>query len=124
MRQRGERDENPSLETVLDSLADEHARSLIRVMDVPRNASELSERSDVPVSTTYRKLEHLESATLIDEDIEIREDGRHTSRYRPNFDSIVLTLTDELELELDIIRPARTTDERLEHIWSEVRKGV
>lgn len=117
-------DDPVSPELILENLADEDARALIRSMDRARNARELSERSDVPVSTTYRKLERLESATLIDEQLEIREDGRHTSQFRPHFKEIVISLTEDREFELEVVRPAQTTDERLAELWSEVRKGV
>lgn len=117
-------DDSVSPEVILENLADEDARALIRSMDRPRNAGELAERSDVPVSTTYRKLERLESATLIDEQIDIRDDGRHTSQYRPYFEQVVITLTEDRELDIELVRPTETTDERLAHLWSEVRKGV
>lgn len=117
-------DDSVSPEVILENLADEDARALIRSMDRPRNAGELAERSDVPVSTTYRKLERLESATLIDERIDIRDDGRHTSQYRPYFEQVVITLTEDRELDIELVRPTETTDERLAHLWSEVRKGV
>lgn len=121
---RQDRNERPDPDDILETLADEDCRHLVRAMDAPRNASELAERSDVPLSTTYRKLERLEESTLVDTLIEIRDDGRHTSRYHPDFDRIVLTLTEDRELELEISRPARSADERLELLWSEVRKGA
>lgn len=117
-------DDSVSVAVVLETLADEHCRTLVRTMDAPHDAAELSERSDIPLSTTYRKLDYLEEATLIEELIEIRSDGRHTSRYEPAFDRIEITLTEDREFELDISRPARTADERLERLWTEVRKGV
>lgn len=123
-RRSGVSEESVSVDEVLEGLADEHCRALLRAMDAPRNAADLSERTEVPVSTTYRKLEQLETATLIDDRIQIRSDGRHTSLYHPNFQRIVITLTDELELECQIVRAAETGDERLEHLWTEVREGV
>lgn len=121
---RAESEEQVAISTVLDTLADEQCRRLVGSMDVPRHAADLSEQSDIPLSTTYRKLDHLEEATLIGELVEIREDGRHTSRYQPAFERIEITLTEEQELSIEISRPSRTTDERLEDLWSEIRKGV
>lgn len=119
-----DREKDPEAETVLSTLADDDCRALIRAMDEPRTAAELSETSDVPLSTTYRKLERLVDASLVDELIEIRNDGRHTSRYFPDFATIELTLSETRTMEIDITRPARTADERLEDLWSEIRRGV
>ncbi len=119
-----DRETDPEAETVLSVLADEDCLALIRAMDEPRTAAELSEESDVPLSTTYRKIDSLVEASLVDEIIEIRNDGRHTSRYFPDFSSIELTLSEERTMEIDITRPARTADERLEDLWSEIRRGV
>lgn len=117
-------EDTPSMEIVLETLADEDCRALIQAMTEPKTAAELSEVSDVPLSTTYRKIERLTEASLVEEVIEIRDDGRHTSRYFPDFDIVEIELTEERTMELDITRPARTADERLEHLWTEVRKGV
>lgn len=118
------RDDPPEIETVLDTIADEDCRALIHAMNEPRTAAELSEVSGIPLSTTYRKIEQLSEASLVDELIEIRDDGRHTSRYYPHFQTIEISLTEERNMELDITRPARTADERLEDLWSEIRRGV
>lgn len=121
---RGVSQPDPDLGEVLRDLADEDCRELIRAMDEPSDAGELAERTEVPVSTTYRKLDGLADATLVDERIDIRDDGRHTSMYVPDFDRVVISLTEDRELELDIVRPARSGDERLEELWTEVRRGV
>ena len=118
------REEIPDIETVLDALADEDCRALLHAMSEPRTAAELSEESDIPLSTTYRKLERLEDASLVDEIIEIRDDGRHTSRYYPHFRTIELSLMEDRTMDIEITRPARTADERLEDLWSEIRRGV
>lgn len=114
----------PTLEEVLRTVSDDDARALIREMEEPRTAAELSEASDIPLSTTYRKIERLEAATLIDDLIEIRDDGRHTSRYYPDFETIEITLTDQMTMNIEISRPARTPDERLEDLWSSIREEV
>lgn len=119
-----ERRESPALDDVLETVADRDARALIRQMERPRTAAELSEASDVPLSTTYRKIDRLADATLIDEIIEIRDDGRHTSRYYPDFVSIEISLAEDYTMHLQITRPARTPDERLEDLWAAVREGV
>ncbi|MFC6906500.1 helix-turn-helix domain-containing protein [Halalkalicoccus tibetensis] len=114
----------PGVDTVLKALYDEDCRTIVRHLEEPMTASEISERCDIPLSTTYRKLEALTEATLLEELTEIRSDGRHTARYRLRFEEVLLTLAEERELDMAIVRPSRTTDERLADLWSEVRKGV
>ncbi len=69
----------------------------------------------------YRKLELLTDSTLL-ESTEIRRDGHHASKYSVAFDEITLALEDDRTLGVQIEQPARTADERLAELWSEVRK--
>lgn len=117
-------EDDPALDEVFETLSNQDCRELIQAMDQPRTAAELSERSDVPLSTTYRKIEQLADAGLVDDVIEIREDGRHTSRYYPNFVTIEVNLAEDRTMHIDITRPPSTADERLADLWSEVRKEV
>lgn len=86
----------PSLEppTVFDALNDAAARRILGDADEPRTAAEFSDRCDVPLSTTYRKLNRLADAGLLRESIRIRDDGHHVSRYKRTFDSLELVPND------------------------------
>lgn len=119
-----EAEEPPPLQELLDALSDPDCRLLIQSIDEPMTASELSERCDIPQSTTYRKLDLLSEATLLEERTEIRQDGRHTTRYDVAFRNVDLSLDDDREFQLEITRPKRTADERLAEMWSEVQKEV
>lgn len=112
----------PELQDVLDALDDPECRSIVSVLDEPMTASEISEASDVPLSTTYRKLELLTEASLLSEGVDIRPDGQHASTYEIDFEEVVIAVTDDREFDVSIARRARTADERLENLWSEVRK--
>lgn len=114
----------PEVETVLEALRDEDCRTIIRHLEGPMTASDVSEHCDIPLSTTYRKLDTMADATLLEELTEIRTDGRHTTRYRLDFDEVLLAVEDDRTLDMRISRPARSADERLEYLWSEVRKGI
>ena len=85
-------------------------------------ASEISDASDIPLSTTYRKIERLEEAQLLYEGTEIRASGQHASTYEVSFEEVVILLTEQREFETEIARRGRTPDQRLENLWSEVRK--
>lgn len=113
---------NPELQTVLDALDDEGCRDIVRGLEDAMSAKKVSQRCDIPLTTTYRKLDLLESATLVYERTEIRPDGHHTSRYRTDFDEVRVGLDDDREFTVAVSRPSRTADERLAELWSEVRR--
>lgn len=119
-----EEEDPPELSEVLDALSDPDCRRIVEAIDEPMTAGELSEACDIPQSTTYRKLDLLSEATLLEEQTEIRNDGRHTTRYDVAFEDINVGLGEDNDLELAITRPARTADERLADMWSEVQKEV
>jgi DNA-binding transcriptional ArsR family regulator len=121
MRERGAEDP-PELQTVLDALDDPDCRTIVRRLTEPMTASDVSEMTDVPLSTTYRKLDLLTEASILEERTEIREGGHHTTNYVLDFESIRIALSDDREFEVSITRPPRTADERLSQLWSEVRK--
>ena len=115
-------DDPPDLQSVLDALDDPDCRTIIEHLDEPMTASEVSEECDIPMSTTYRKLDLLTEASLLMEGTEIRSDGHHATRYRIDFETVEIGLTDDRALEVSVGRPAQTADERLASIWGEVRK--
>lgn len=118
------RDSNPdpAPEAVLDALADDAAQAIISELEEPMTASELSDVCDIPLSTTYRKLELLTDAQLLTESTEIRRDGQHTTRYSLAFDAIHVSLTEAQNLTVEIERRDRGRDERLAELWKEVQE--
>jgi len=115
-------DAPPELTTVLDALDDEDCRKIVSVLSEPMTASKISEESGVPLSTTYRKLELLTDASLLHEGVEVRSDGQHASRYAVDFEAVVIGLDESRQFEVEIDHRARSPDQRLENLWSEVRK--
>lgn len=115
-------EETPELTTVLDALDDEDCRAIVSVLAEPMTASEISEESGVPLSTTYRKLELLTDSSLLYEGVEVRSDGQHASRYAIDFEEVVISLDEVREFEVEISHRPRSPDQRLENLWSEVRK--
>ena len=121
--------EPPSVDEVLDALADDAARRIVAALTEPMTASELSEECDIPLSTTYRKLEKLTDASLLSESTDIRRDGQHTTRYSVSFDAVTVSVDGESEgdegrreFDVEFSRPERTRDERLADLWSELRE--
>jgi DNA-binding transcriptional ArsR family regulator len=115
-------DDAPDLQAVLDALDDSDCRAIVSALDEPMTADRVSEAADVPLSTTYRKLDLLTEASLLEEGIEIREDGQHATRYAVDFEAVVIALTESREFDVEINRRPRSADERLANLWTEVRK--
>jgi DNA-binding transcriptional ArsR family regulator len=115
-------EDGPDLQTVLDALDDPDCRAIVRALDEPMTANDISDAADVPLSTTYRKLDLLTEASLLEEGTEVRSDGQHASRYAVAFEEVVIALSEHREFETDITRRPRSPDERLADLWSEVRK--
>lgn len=84
----------PSLSDVMDVLTDADCRRLLAALSEPRTASELSRHCDLPRSTTYRKLDLLCDAGLIDRQYTIRDDGKRTARYERQVETIRVSLDD------------------------------
>jgi DNA-binding transcriptional ArsR family regulator len=124
MRDPAATDEEPDLQAVLDALDDPDCRRIVEALAEPLTASEVSDTTDIPLSTTYRKLDRLGEAGMVEERTEIRADGHHTSRYRVDFEAVVVALDSERSFVVEVTRPSRTPDERLAGIWSEVRKEI
>jgi DNA-binding transcriptional ArsR family regulator len=114
--------ETVELTPVLDALDDADARAIIKRLDEPMTASELSDACDIPLSTTYRKLDLLTEAALLNEGTKIRADGHHATTYEISFDAVRIFRTEGNDLDVEIERREQTPDERLADLWSEVRR--
>ncbi|MFD1514373.1 ArsR/SmtB family transcription factor [Halomarina rubra] len=114
--------DTPALQSVLDALDDPVCRELIKHLEGTATVSELSEAANVPLSTTYRKLDRLEEASLLKTETEIRRDGHHTTLYHVDFERVVVALDEDREFEVAVERPPKGAEERLAALWSEVRK--
>lgn len=111
-----------SLQSVLEALGDEDCRTIVRALEEPMTAEEVSAACDIPSSTTYRKLDLLSEAGLVAESIEVRADGHHTTRYRPDFERVVVTLTEGHDLTVLVKRRTDDAADRLASMWGEVRR--
>ncbi|MFB6110196.1 MAG: helix-turn-helix domain-containing protein [Halodesulfurarchaeum sp.] len=112
----------PDCQAVFDALEDNDCRRIIEHLDEPRTAKELSEDCDLPLSTTYRKLDILTDASLLSERTVIQSDGHHTTQYDIAFEQVAIGLDENHEIEVAIQRQPESTDERLESLWAEVRR--
>ncbi|MGM0590334.1 MAG: helix-turn-helix domain-containing protein [Halobacteriota archaeon] len=114
--------DEPDFEVVVGALEDDIARTIITNLSEPMTASTVSDVCDIPLSTTYRKLDLLTDATLLNERTALRSDGHHATLYEVDFESVTIELTESLDLSASVSHPERTADERLASLWAEVRK--
>jgi DNA-binding transcriptional ArsR family regulator len=110
-------DAAPDLQDVLSALDDPDCRDIVRELDDARTAREVSEACDMPLSTTYRKLELLSNASLVDERTQLRAGGHHTTEFALDFTAVRIALNEDRTFEVAIERPARPTDEQLARLW-------
>ncbi|WP_439025835.1 ArsR/SmtB family transcription factor [Haloarchaeobius sp. DT45] len=80
-------------DSLLTALTDADCRAILQaVREQPRSASELSDTCDLPLSTTYRKLELMTDGALLEEQTRIRADGAHAKEYEPQFENLTISV--------------------------------
>ncbi|MFB6297991.1 MAG: ArsR/SmtB family transcription factor [Salinirussus sp.] len=99
------------VQKLLDALGDSRCRAILdATSDQAQTASEISETCDLPLSTTYRKLDLLAEVGLLDERVRLRRSGKHASEYIRLAEDVVVSLGSGDETELQVLR--RECDER------------
>jgi len=91
------------IEPLFAALEDGDCREIIRATSTDSlSASELSEVCELPLSTTYRKVDDLTEAGLLEENIRLSTSGKHKSEYSLRIENLKLTLGGENGVELEI----------------------
>lgn len=109
----GKDDENPSAdsEAVLTALDDPDCRALLEATtDEALTAGELSDRCEIARSTTYRKVEQLTEAGLLEERVRISTEGKHASEYRRTFDDVTISICDSEGVTVGLSKPTATPE--------------
>ncbi|WP_254768573.1 winged helix-turn-helix domain-containing protein [Salinilacihabitans rarus] len=110
------------LDRVVGVLDDEACRDIVSALDEPMTVREIADEADVPLSTTYRKLDRLRKASLVSERTQLRAGGHHRSRYLAHFDRIAVELDGDRDFRVEVERPLSDPEQRLVDVWSEVRR--
>lgn len=77
------------IDTLLDALEDRDCREILEATgEQALSAAELSDVCDLPLSTTYRKVDQLTSAGLLEEQIRLSRSGKHTSEYALGIETV------------------------------------
>lgn len=108
-----------SIEDVLDTIGDEHARRVLAAISrESQSAKELAEECDLSLPTVYRRLEMLEEYDLVRDRTLVADDGNHYKVYESNFESTVISLEDD-EYKVRIYREENLPD-RFSQLWDEL----
>ncbi|WP_254764855.1 transcriptional regulator [Natrinema marinum] len=95
-------DDAPDLECVVAALDDGDCREIIAVLEEPMTVHEVAEATDRPLSTTYRKLDRLSEAGLVEEAAGVQRDRHQKARYVANLERISIGFDDANELRVDV----------------------
>ncbi len=91
------------LNCVLTALEDQDCRDILEVtVDETLTANELSEACSLPLSTTYRKVEKLTDAGLLDEQVRLSTSGKHKSEYTHDVTDISLSVDSDDGVSLTV----------------------
>jgi DNA-binding transcriptional ArsR family regulator len=102
-------DDEQEIERLLGALEDAGCRAILEATTGEAlSASEVADRCGLALSTTYRKLELLAEAGLVEEGTRIRPTGKHPSEYVRAVAAVTVALDDGGRLELATTPQART----------------
>lgn len=115
----GTSESGDTIEEILDTIGDEHARRVLTAVSrEPRSAKEIAKECDVSLPTVYRRIELLGEHDLVTESTRVAPDGNHYKVYEANFDSSVISLSDD-EFDVRIYRRENLPD-RFSQLWDDL----
>ncbi|MBX0297838.1 helix-turn-helix domain-containing protein [Halomicroarcula sp. F27] len=92
-----------AVQQLLDALDDADCRAILdATREQALTVKEVSEAHDLPLSTTYRKLDLLTEAGLLEERTRIRQSGKHANEYARLVDDVVISLGPRGETEVRV----------------------
>ncbi len=88
-------------EDILESLSDKYTRRILRVIDDdPHTASEIAKATDIPLSTTYRKINRLVELGVLTEHVRLSNSGHHSHEYQRPVEAVCVSFDGEIEVNL------------------------
>jgi DNA-binding transcriptional ArsR family regulator len=94
-------------QAILDAIQDVDCRAILEATgDESLSASELSDRCELPLSTTYRKLDTLTDIGLLAERTRLCPDGKHASEYVRTVDDVRVSTGPDGDFEVTVFRRA------------------
>ncbi|MFD1687201.1 helix-turn-helix domain-containing protein [Halobellus litoreus] len=110
-------------ENVFDVLGSEIARQILALASLrPLSANKLAEHCDVSEPTIYRRIHALQEYDMLDEQMEIDDDGHHYKRFRTNLKEARFRVEDG-QFGIDIQLKKDYTD-KFTDFWNDLEKGA
>lgn len=106
---------------VLRVLGNKYNPEILQATNTPKSAQELSEELDIPIATSYRRIEELtENDLLTLEGKEVSDEGRQTKVYRRQVDELLIEFEGE-EVLLDV-KERTEAKNHLVDVWSDLQQ--
>jgi DNA-binding transcriptional ArsR family regulator len=87
-------DDQETMDVLFDVLDDEGSRDILEATaGTALSASEIADACDLPLSTTYRKLDPLTEAGLLTKRLRISRSGKHTAEYERAVDDVTVSVS-------------------------------
>jgi DNA-binding transcriptional ArsR family regulator len=102
-------DETPDVQAVAEALADPDCRRIVAALESPLTAREVADCCDLSRTTAYRKLDALRSAELVEERIQVRDDGTHPRQYVRDVAGVVVAYSEPDDFDVEVV-PAPPPD--------------
>ncbi|MGM0606196.1 MAG: helix-turn-helix domain-containing protein [Halobacteriota archaeon] len=99
----GSREANDEIQELMDALSDADCRLILGATDEPLTTAEIAAACELPLSTTYRKVDSLSATPLLRETTRFDPNGDHASEYVCTIDGLDIELTPHgIDVELDL----------------------
>lgn len=109
---------------MFEALADPDCRAILATLEEPQPAKAVAEDCDLPQTSTYRKLQQLSDASLVQERTKIREDGHHATVYVRNCSGVFVAVDGDEPFGVRIVRDRESPDERLARLWTRISEEL
>ena len=105
---------------LLRVLGNKYNAEILRATNEPKSAQELSDQLEIPIATSYRRIEELTEADLLElSGREFSDEGRRTKVYRRNVDSLEIAFGEE---NIDVAVDDRPdVDNSLADVWRDLK---
>jgi len=101
-------------DALLTALQDDDCQAIVEaVEDEALSATELAEICDLPTSTTYRKLDTLTDAALLDDRLRLSSSGSHEREYVAGHVDLTISVESGATVEIEAERTVTDTTDGL-----------
>jgi predicted ArsR family transcriptional regulator len=105
---------------LLRVLGNKYNAEILRATNEPKSAQELSDELEIPIATSYRRIEELTEADLLElSGREFSDEGRRTKVYRRNVESLEVAFGDRgIDVSVD---DRAEVDNSLADVWRDLK---